>query len=161
MPGARLVIAGREGNQSELLRSLARDLDLDDDVRFLGGRNDVKELLCAADAFVLPSRWEGLGSVLVEAMALEAPVVASDLPSVREVMGTDGAQLVVPGDSGALAAAVVSALADPTEGERRAQGAYRRFLEHFTVAQAAEGMVGCYRRALEEGPRLARRRRSR
>lgn len=158
MPRTRLVVAGREGNQSELLRSLARDLGLDDDVRFLGGRSDVGELLCAADAFVLPSRWEGLGSVLVEAMALEAPVVASDLPSVREVMGADGARLVVPDDPGALATGLVDALADPTDAERRARGAYHCFLERFTVAQAAEGMVRCYRRALEEGPRLARRR---
>ena len=79
------------------------------------------ELLCAADVFVVPSRWEGFGSVLLEAMALEAPIVASDLPAVREVVGDDSAALLVPPDRpDALAAAVTAALADPAGAARRA-----------------------------------------
>jgi glycosyltransferase involved in cell wall biosynthesis len=55
-------------------------------VRFLGTRMDVPELLCAADAFVFPSRWEGMSGAVLEAMALEAPIIASDIPSVRETV---------------------------------------------------------------------------
>jgi glycosyltransferase involved in cell wall biosynthesis len=107
----------------------------------------VAELLCAADVFVVPSRWEGFGSVLLEAMALEAPIVASDLPAVREVVGDD-APLVPPDRPDALAAAVTATLADPDGAARRAARARERFLATFTIDRVADGMAGFYRRAL-------------
>jgi len=88
-PNALLVIAGRDGNQTPELRRMANDTSLLRSMRFLGVRADVPDLLCAADVFVLPSRWEGIGGVLLEAMALEALIVASDLPTTREIL-TDG-----------------------------------------------------------------------
>jgi glycosyltransferase involved in cell wall biosynthesis len=154
VPRAQLVIAGREGNQSPVLRQLLSDPAGDGDVRLLGARTDVPELLCAADVFVMPSRWEGLGSVLLEAMALEAPIVASDLPSVREVTGADCASLAPPGDRRGLATAVLEVLAEPAIAGRRARSAHSRFLEHFTIERVTDGMLDFYRRALEEGPCL-------
>lgn len=158
VPGAQLVIAGREGNQSPLLDQLISASGRDGDIRLLGARSNVPELLCAADVFVMPSRWEGLGSVLLEAMALEAPIVASDLPSVREVTGSGGATLILPDDRRGLASGVVEALAEPEIAGRRAKEARGRFLEHFTTAQITDGMLEFYGRALEEGPRLRIRR---
>lgn len=147
--GAQLVIAGRPGNQTPLLAARTAELGLAHQVRFLGARPDVHELLCGTDVFVLPSRWEGLGSVLLEAMALEAPMVASDLPSVREVVGGETcARLVPPGDPVILAETIVAALADPAGNRRRAADARNRFLEHFTIDRVAEGMMGLYGRAL-------------
>jgi glycosyltransferase involved in cell wall biosynthesis len=98
--------------------------------------------------FVVPSRWEGFGSVLLEAMALEAPIVASDLPAVREVVGDDAALLVPPDRPDALAAAVTAVLADPDGAARRAARARERFLATFTIDRVADGMAGFYRRAL-------------
>ena len=88
---------------------------------FLGPRDDVPDLLCAADAVVIPSRWEGLSNVLIEAMALEAPVVASDLPTLEDA-ASDGetAILVPPADPARLAPAIVATLADPEAARRRA-----------------------------------------
>jgi glycosyltransferase involved in cell wall biosynthesis len=146
-PGARLAVAGRDGNQTPRLRAAAERSGLGGAVRFLGARGDVAELLCAADVFVVPSRWEGFGSVLLEAMALEAPIVASDLPAVREVVGDD-ALLVPPDRPDALAAAVTAALADPDGAVRRAARARERFLATFTIDRVADGMAGFYRRAL-------------
>ena len=146
-PGARLAVAGRDGNQTPRLRAAAERSGLGGAVRFLGARGDVAELLCAADVFVVPSRWEGFGSVLLEAMALEAPIVASDLPAVREVVGDD-ALLVPPDRPDALAAAVTAALADPDGAARRAARARERFLATFTIDRVADGMAGFYRRAL-------------
>lgn len=157
IPAAQLVIAGREGNQSPLLRQLisgALDGGDSEGIRLLGPRADVPELLCAADIFVMPSRWEGLGSVLLEAMALEAPIVASDLPSVREATGSDGARLVSAGDHRGVAAAVVDMLLEPVTAARRARAARQRFLDRFTITEVTDGMLDFYRRALEEGPRL-------
>jgi glycosyltransferase involved in cell wall biosynthesis len=149
VPRARLAIAGRSGNQTPLLEAIAARSGLGGAVTLLGPRPDVPELLCAADVFALPSRWEGLGSVLLEAMALEAPIVASDLPAVREVVA-DGrsAQLVPPGEPAALAAAIAATFADrpaAAAGARRGRG---RFLERFTIDRVADGMVAFYERAL-------------
>lgn len=148
-PDVRLVVAGREGNQSSQLRAQVARLGLESAVSFLGVRDDVPDLLCAADVFVLPSRWEGLGGVVLEAMALEAPIVASDLPAVREIV-EDGvtASLVDATDTGALAGAVVAVLDDAAGAAARAAAARVRFLERYTVDQVAAAMVRFYQRAL-------------
>ena len=146
-PGARLVIVGREGSQTARLTAAigpgAREV-----VRMVGARDDVPEVLCAADLFAFPSRWEGFGSVLLEAMALEAPIVASDLDAVREVVTAEEAVLVPPDDAGALAASIERALDDPAGSGARATAARRRFLDHFTVERVVEGMLAFYERAL-------------
>jgi glycosyltransferase involved in cell wall biosynthesis len=147
-PDARLVIAGRPGNQSPLLEASAERLGLGERARFLGVRPDVAELLCAADVFVVPSRWEGFGSVLIEAMALEAPIVVSDLPPVREVLpDEDHARFVAPGQPATLAAAIVATLADVEGAARRAEVARTRFLQRYTIDRVAGEMAAFYRRA--------------
>jgi glycosyltransferase involved in cell wall biosynthesis len=94
-----MVIAGRDGNATNSLQALARELDIVDRVQFLGHRSDVADLMVAADVFVFPSLWEGLGGVLIEALALEVPIVSSDLDATREVLGGKGTSglLVPPG----------------------------------------------------------------
>lgn len=151
VPDARLFVAGREGNATPDLRAAMARLDLDDGVRFLGPRTDVLELLCAADVFVFPSRWEGLGSVLLEAMALEAPIVATDLPAVGEVVeeGSTAVALVPTERPDALAVGMVAALSDRHRAQTVAKAARERFLSHYTVDRVTDGMVAFYRRALE------------
>jgi glycosyltransferase involved in cell wall biosynthesis len=150
LPSARLVVAGREGNLTLQLRGRARSFE-GGVVRLLGARDDVPELLCAADLFVLPSRWEGLGSVLLEAMALEAPIVASDLPAVREVL-SDGieASFVRPQDPIALGEAIVHALDAPAEAANRAARARERFLRSYTTERITRRIVAFYERALTD-----------
>jgi glycosyltransferase involved in cell wall biosynthesis len=148
-PAARLAIAGRTGNQSSLLRSVVSSLRLDGVVQLLGAREDVPELLCAADVFVVPSRWEGLGSVLLEAMALKAPIVASDLPAVRELVDHGTTALLVPaGQPEPLADAIVAALSDRAGAARRARSARERFLADFAVDRIADRMLAFYDHAL-------------
>jgi glycosyltransferase involved in cell wall biosynthesis len=149
VPGVRLVVAGRDGNQTPRLRETVRRLGLDRTVAFLGPRDDVADLLCAADTVVIPSRWEGLSNVLIEAMALEAPVVASDLPTLADAV-SDGetAILVPPAAPAPLATAIVATLADPAAARLRAQRARERFLGNFTVDRVADAMLAFYERAL-------------
>lgn len=154
----RLLIAGREGHLSESLRSLVDDLELDESVQFLGARSDVPDLLAAADVFAFPSRFEGLGSVLIEAMAVEAPIVASNLPAVGEIVVDDRHALLVPPERpDALAAALNATLADPAGAAARARAARERFLERYTIAAVANGMAAFYSRALGDNRRGARR----
>ena len=91
IPNAVLLVAGRPGNASALIQAKARGCSA---VRLLGHRNDVADLMCAADVLSFPSRWEGLGGTLVEAMALRLPIVASDIPPLVETIGDVGWPLV-------------------------------------------------------------------
>jgi glycosyltransferase involved in cell wall biosynthesis len=149
--GARLVIAGRRGNRTAELEALVADAGLDPEATLLGARDDVPDLLAAADVFVVPSRWEGFGSVLVEAMALEAPIVAADIPAIREVVRDGHEALLVPaGDPTALGRAIVGTLTDRTGAARRADAARRRFLERFEIGPVADQTVAFYERALAD-----------
>ena len=151
-PAAVLAIAGRPGNHSAQLVALTSETG--PSVRFLGARDDVPDLLSAADVFVLPSRWEGLGSVLLEAMALGAPIVASDLPPVREVVG-DCADLVPADDTATLTAGIVRAIEARQDSAVRAQRAQNRFEERFTIEIVADQMRDFYARALGRLPEPA------
>jgi glycosyltransferase involved in cell wall biosynthesis len=153
-PDARLVVAGRDGGQTPLLRATVARLGLERSVDFIGAREDVPDLLCAADVVVIPSRWEGLSNVLIEAMALEAPVVASDLPTLHDAVADgDTATLVPVGSRERLAGAITATLGDPAAAEARARRAHRRFLELFTIDRVVDQMRAFYERALAEAGR--------
>lgn len=150
--GLEVLLAGRDGNASGLLRQRAEELGLGARVRFLGARSDVPDLLCAADVFCVPSRWEGLGSVVLEAMALEAPLVASDLPAIREMLDPSCALLVPPEDPSSLAEAIGGAL-EEGGADGRARVARRRFDDHFSIDGVAAAMAQLYVEAIDIGPR--------
>lgn len=148
VPEAVLMLAGAPGSQTERLRAAAAGIGGEDAVRFLGERQDVPELMGAADVFVLSSRWEGLGSVVIEAMGTGVPVVATDLPPVREIIGSeDCAVLVPPEDAEALAAALIDAATDRISANMRAEAALARFTGTFTVDRVCDRMVEFYERA--------------
>ncbi|MDQ1520742.1 MAG: hypothetical protein QOI55_1815 [Actinomycetota bacterium] len=147
-PNATLLIAGRETTTTPALRALADSLGHHSSVRFLGVREDVGELLCAADVFAFPSRWEGMPGGVLEAMALETPIVASDIGPVREVLGDPPLGCLVPVDDvEALSRAIRLALHEPIDAARTA-AARARFLERFTIDAVAEEMVRFYARAI-------------
>ncbi len=97
------TIAGNGKLKDELLKHVD-DLNLSAKVKLLGTRNDIPELLKKADIFFIPSTWEGFGIAAVEAMASGLPVVASDVPGLKEVVGTDAGILVNPESIKSMAA---------------------------------------------------------
>lgn len=110
---ARLLILG-EGEERPLLEAQIRQLGLEQDVDLPGFVSNPYPYMAHAALFVLSSRWEGLPTVLVEAMSLRTPVIATDCPSgPREILG-DGqyGQLVPVDDPCALALAIQSSLAN-------------------------------------------------
>lgn len=101
-----LILAG-DGEDRAALQEQARALGIEDRVHFLGVRHDVPSLMKSADCFVLPSRWEGFGVVLAEAMAAGLPIVATHVDGISEVV-EDGIQgiLVPPEDVASLSEAL-------------------------------------------------------
>ncbi|MEV6977797.1 glycosyltransferase family 4 protein [Kitasatospora sp. NPDC093806] len=149
-PDAVLLLAGSEGGETARLRALAEAAGgAARRVRFLGPRDDVFDLMAASDAFAVPSRWEGQGSAAMEAMGVGVPLVAADLPGLRETVGSgDYARLVTPERPAELAAALADTLEDRAAARVRAKAARARFLTSFTLQQVSAQMVGFYERSL-------------
>lgn len=133
---ARLMILG-EGEERSKLEALVRDLNLEDDVALPGFVENPYKYMKRARVFVLSSAWEGFGNVLVEAMALGTPVVATDCASGPAEILEDGkwGRLVPVGDEKALAQAIVGAI---TEERGRATERARCFALGEIVEQYAE-----------------------
>jgi glycosyltransferase involved in cell wall biosynthesis len=147
-PDLAVLVAGREGRQTDALRHRIAEAQLDGTVRLLGARDEVPDLLCAADVFALPSRREGFPGAVVEAMALETPMVLADLPMVREAAPDDRMARFVPTDDPtALADAIAGVLADPASARERTSAARARFEAELTIDAVARHMADLFRRA--------------
>jgi len=111
---ARLIILG-EGEDRPLLEGLARELGVADEVALPGFRANAMAFMATAAVFVLSSEWEGLPTVLIEALAAGTRVVSTDCPSgPREILQDGRLGALVPvGDAPALAAAIGAALESP------------------------------------------------
>jgi len=150
IPDAQLVILGREGPSTPELKTLIAEGGIADSVTLAGYRNDVPDMLCAADVFVLPSRAEGSPGALIEALALEAPAVASNIPSVTELAGdTDEIVKVFPvGSRTGMAESVVSLIANPDHARELARRGRQRYLARYTLERVADGMVEFFKRSV-------------
>lgn len=141
-----LLLVGRGSLQGEI-EALARELTLDGAVRFLGVRNDVPELLSAADGYVMSSAWEGMPMVLLEAAAGGLPIVTTRAGGNHEVvLDEETGFLAPPRDHRALASAMLR-LMDLTEAERRKMGerGRERVRSHYGLARVVERWEGLYR----------------
>jgi len=125
--GWKLVIAGR-GEEESRLRNLIERYDLTDRVHLLGLRDDIPNLLAAADIFVMPSLSEGLPLALLEAMAAGTSIVASAVGGIPEVTGRDRGGITVPaGEIEALTHALNGLLLEPEKRARMAKDARQAF----------------------------------
>lgn len=150
-PGLVVLLAGREGNRTGDLRAAVADAGLGATVRFLGFRDDVGDLLAAADVVAVPSRREGFPGTVVEAVGLGVPVVASDLPGVVEALGPGVGRLVPVGDAPALADALAAVLEDPGAAGDLAAGR-RRVRDELSPEAVARATVALWVRAIAGGP---------
>src|SRR5262249_27551186 len=121
---SRLLLVG-DGAQRARYEEMSERLGLTGSVRFLGVRKDVPDLLRASDVLALPSRHEGFGLVLAEALACGVPVVATNAGPMPEIVrdGQTG-RLFAEEDVAALGAALLELLLDPAR--RREMGARGR-----------------------------------
>lgn len=139
-----------QGEERASLEALASELGLGERVLFLGQRSDVGSLLRASDAFVLPSLFEGLPLVALEAMAGGLPIVGTRVCGTEEAIESDEfGWLVPPRDPQALAQSLAQVLAQPGEAARRAERARRRVLRDFSAERMARETERVYHEALE------------
>lgn len=152
-PGSQkphLVLAGAPQDSHEAVLTLAGELNILDSLHAPGHVTDVAGLLAASDVGVLATTYEGLPNAVLEYMMAGLPVVASDVPGVREGLGPDSAApLCPPGDVAALAAALLALVGDPAR--RRALGARNR--EHAATRFSLEAMCGAMTGILEDALR--------
>ena len=117
-----------------------------------GWRDDVRELMAAADVFVLPSWREGVPGSAIEAAAMGLPLLLTDIRGCREVGRHDSeALLVAPRDPRALAAAIDALLADPAMRVRLGAAARARALECFDDHRIHHEVASSYRMLLNGG----------
>lgn len=133
-PDARLWIAADVSSaHAASMQALAEELGLCGTVCWLGLRHDLPVLLDAADGFVLASAWEGMPLALGEAMAMEKPVVATDVGGVRELVGQAGT-LVPSGNPDALAQAMLDLMRTAPEARQElGRAARERIVARFSM----------------------------
>ncbi|MFH1078427.1 MAG: glycosyltransferase [Patescibacteria group bacterium] len=144
----RLRIVGT-GPLERRLRDLAERLRIASRIEWLGYRDDVPELLAASDIFCFPSRYEGLGLAAVEAAAAGVPIVASDLPPLREFLDDTDVRFVPPGDVPAWAHAIAETLDDPSEAVVRAMRVVPKVHAEASIDLMVSRYAALYRLLLE------------
>lgn len=134
---ARVVVAG-SGPRFDALQDLARASGVGPQFRMLGEREDIPEILRAADLFVLSSRTEGMPAALIEAGICGLSTVAYRVGGVSEVVrdGEDGI-LVAPGDMDAMTAAIRCLIGNPRLRRRLGETARERWRERFDIRRIA------------------------
>ena len=157
-PEAHLVVVGRLKDGSVIPGVLER-YGLNGAVRFLSGVTDqgIVDLYAEAELAVVPSLYEGFSLPAVEAMACGVPLVATTGGALPEVAGQSGvtALLVPPNDPGALAQAMLAALADEELCRRLGAAGRKRTIERFTWPVTARGTAEQYRELLGSRPGAA------
>lgn len=144
----RLAIAGTGADESAL-KALTVELGLEQRVHFLGAveHDLLPQLLCAADAMVLPSEREGLANAWIEAIACGTPVIIPDVGGAREVVLDDTAGRIVERTPKAIALAATDLLANPPSQQSVAANA-----ERFSWSANATALAAIYEEALSPPP---------
>lgn len=145
---AKLVIIGVGELESELIK-LMEELNLEKNVSFLGYRSDVDEWMSAADIFVMSSEWEGLPLVILEAMACERPIIATDCGGIGKLIKTSG-ELVPIKDSLQLSNALERMFKMSTE-ERKELGMLSRdyIINNYSLNAVSDKWISIYKKILK------------
>lgn len=135
LSGHDLLLVGKGPEQAGLQR-WCQQQEFGPRVHFAGWRSDVPQLLAASQILVLPSRWEGMPNVVLQAMASGLPVVATDVEGVRELLGPTADKQTVPwGDSAALASRIIWLAGHPHKATQLGQKNQLRAHKKFSLDQ--------------------------
>jgi glycosyltransferase involved in cell wall biosynthesis len=152
IPHAKLLLVG-EGPLEEELRAMSRVLGIGGSVIFAGFRTDLPQILSLCDICILPSFFEGMGRVLLEAGACGRAVVASRVGGIPEIVenGATGS-LVPPEDPAALSREILCLLGDPGLAQMMGERARQRIGEMFSSETMVREIVAVYDACLQKRP---------
>lgn len=142
VPDAQLVLVGDGPDR----RPLARQSDALEGVSMVGGRTDVRTWLAAANVVAIPSRWEGMSLVPLEAMACARSVVATNVAGIGDSVPPNAGAIVPPDDGAALVEAVVRRLTDPHLADDEGWNARSHVEAHHDAARSARELSRVYLR---------------
>lgn len=142
-PNIQFIIIG-DGELRDSLEQQARSLNICSNVTFTGPRTDISDLLSIIDLFVSPSLWEGLPTVILESMASETPVIATDIPGSRDlIVNNHSGLLVPPANPNALSQAILHAIGSPILMEQWVKNA-REIVQKFSIENIARNYESLY-----------------
>ena len=144
-PNTELYVVGEGYLQNELIK-LSKVLAIHDKVHWIGKTEYIKEFLSIIDLFILSSKYEGFGLVLLEAMVLNKPIIASDNSSIPEVLGKTYEGLFLTGDTNGLAQQIKSAISDKNFSERLVQS-YSSQMSFFDPSDMNKNIESIYTNA--------------
>lgn len=140
---AKLFIVG-DGELRSVIEALITKHQLKEKIILLGRRDDIPDLMCASDYFVLSSSYEGFGLVVAEAMACETLVIATDCGGVKEVLGGNG--ILVPAQNNQELSKALCEVISMTESEKQKyqESALKHIHNNFDLEQIVEKWEGLY-----------------
>ena len=145
-PDMHMALAG-EGEQRQHLENLTAELGISEKVSFLGVRNDLANVLSAADSVLMPSLTEGFPRVAIEAMASSKPVIVTRVGGTPEaIIDEQTGILVQPKDIDAMASAITRLVADPDLQSRLGSSARQRTEKHYSAASYVARLDEMYQR---------------
>ncbi|RMH58521.1 MAG: glycosyltransferase family 1 protein [Candidatus Hydrogenedentota bacterium] len=147
-PTAGLVLGG-DGPEMPAIRSLVQDLRLEDHIRFLGFVEDVRSVLPSLDLFVLPSREEGFPGVLLEALGMGLPCVASRIGGNLEILTEEYGEFFEPEDVADLTRAISALWENETKRKRARENGTDYIRKNFPASRMVEAYWNLYRPYLE------------
>lgn len=143
-PDAQYVHVG-SGPQETAERALAERLGVGGQCHFMGERDDVEDVLAACDVLAMPSEREGLGMAALESLSCGLPVVATDVPGLRDVIVNGLTGALVDPSAESLAAAVACLLGEPSLCKRLGAEGRRAVIENYSTAAGVAAWLSVYR----------------
>jgi glycosyltransferase involved in cell wall biosynthesis len=147
-PDHDLVLVG-DGPERQSLKTQSFQSGYTERIHFLGWRPDIPRILDASDLLLLPSRWEGMPNVLLEAMASALPVVCRDVHGAMELLGPNNqGQIAVDDTPQAFLEQVTHLASNPASRTTAATQNRQRVLDHFTLESMIQSYADLYSRLL-------------
>lgn len=147
----KLIIVGQGILESSLKKMVSR-MELDEHVRFVGHRDNVREYMSSSDVMLVPSIAEGFGIVILEGFSVKVPIVAFDVPSPSELIdsGKDGL-LATPFSSESLSDKISELLSDEQKRQQLSENAFAKLIDHYTLKRMIDETISFYKNVLREG----------
>jgi glycosyltransferase involved in cell wall biosynthesis len=149
-PDVTFVHWGADGAAADAARQAIRELGLGERYRLLGFESGVEQLFAALNVFVMASRQEALGSSVLDAMAQEVPVVATQAGGLKELLADERGLLCAPGDARGLAEQIGQLLDDPERGAVLAARALREVRLRYGVDTMVQTYESLYRQVVAQ-----------